>query len=207
MTRYDVVQKFLPYLSLSKKISADYPLVNGVVFFGEYGYMVSKSGVGRIKVDDRIIPTSAIMWNNEDETVIDAPKDVVAKIRRTSFLKRSLPSVFVKRSDLIALIKDLTPKRESKAKVILDINETISGITLRKNEVISKKKFLAHKNNGISGKIEFNLFDFKKVVLEFFSDYDIIGIQISKNPIMFGRRSDKTKPAIDFVFKEGCYYD
>jgi hypothetical protein len=207
LTRYDVVQKFLSYLSLSRKISEDQLLANGVVFFGEYGYVISKSGVGRIRVDDRVLPASAIMWDDINEMVIDAPPNIVAKIRRTSFLKRSLPSVFVKRSDLIGLIKDLTPKRENKSRVVLDIGEEISGATIRKNEVISKKKFLAHKNNGITGKIEFNLFDFKKTVLEFFSDYDIIGIQISKNPIMFGRRLDKTKPAVDFVFKEGCYYD
>lgn len=206
MTRYDVVEKFLPYLSAGKKISENYFLIDGIVFYGKYGYIMSQGGMGRILVDDRIVPHTPIMWKFPEE-VVDAPKEAITNIAQTSFLNISAPVIFVRKKDLCALIRDLTPKRESKSKVILDIGECISGVTLRKNEILAEKKFLFHKNSEFTGKIEFNLFDFKTAVLEFFSDYDIIGIRLSKNPIMFGRRMDRCKPAIDFIFKEGCCRD
>ena len=201
MTRYDVVEKFLPYISAGKKISDNYLLADGVIFFGKYGYVASEGGIGRIRVDDRIFPVSPIMWL--DEEVVDAPADVVQLIDETLFLQQKKEAIFLKRKDLAGLAQDLTPKRESKSRVILDINDDVLGMTTRKNEVLIKKKFPIRKNCGFAGKIEFSLFDFKKVVLEFFSDYDIIGIQLSKNPVMFGRRFDRTKPAIDFAFKKG----
>lgn len=206
MTRYDVVERFLPYLSAGKKISDDFLLADGVIFFDKYGYVISQGGIGRIRVDDRILPPSPIMWRSTEE-VVDAPCEIVQKIKQTSFFKKKPDAIFLRKRELAELAKDLTPKREYKGRVILDFVDGISGITLRKNEIISEKKNLFCKNGEFSGKIEFNLFDFKKAVLEFFSDYDIIGIQLSKNPVMFGRRLDKTKPAIDFVFKEGCCHD
>ena len=207
MTRYDVVEKFLPYLSVGKKISEDYFLVDGVVFYGKYGYVISQGGVGRILVDDRILPNSPIMWSIPAEEVVDASEGSIIEIKKTAFLHQRAPIIFVRRKDLASLSRDLTPKRESKSKVILDIGEHIVGMTLRKNEIIAEKKIHLRKTSEFSGKIEFSLFDFKKVVLEIFSDYDIIGIQLSKNPVMFGRRADKSKPAIDFVFKEVYCHD
>ena len=207
MTRYDVVERFLPYLSVGKKVAENYFLTDGVIFHGKYGYVISRNGIGRILVDDRILPESPIMWSLPEEEVIEAPTKSITEIEKTSFLHQKAPVIFVRKKDLAALVRELTPKRESKSRVILDINDHITGMTLRKNEVLAEKKFNLRKNGEFTGKIEFSLFDFKKVVLEIFSDYDIIGIQLSKNPVMFGRRIDKIKPAIDFVFKEVCCHD
>lgn len=207
MTRYDVVERFLPYLSVGKKVADDYFLTDGVIFYGKYGYIISRNGIGRILVDDRILPVTPIMWNFPEEDITEASEKSIAEIRKTTFLRQKSPIIFLRKKDLVTLVKDLTPKRESKSKVVLDIGDHIVGMTLRKNEILAEKKINLRKSSEFTGKIEFNLFDFKKVVLEIFSDYDIIGIQLSKNPVMFGRRADKTKPVIDFVFKEVCCHD
>ena len=207
VTRCEVADIFMPYVKAGAKVSDDYFKYQGVIFSGKYGYVINKNCIGRIMVDDRILPMQPLLWTEDGEEgeCIEAPSEAILDIRKSSFSLKDCPLVSLRTKDLLCLVRDLTPKRESKSIVTLSIqDETVLGRTLRKNEIIAEKNFLAFKNHGFQGEIRISLFDFKKMLLEIFSDYDIIGVQSSeKQTVFYGKRLDRKKPSIDFLIRGG----
>lgn len=211
MTRCGIADRFLPCISEGNKISENY--FSGIYFIDKFGYLLGKGMLGRIKVDDRILPAEPLEWKNEE--VVSAPKGIVKSILAENFNDYESP-VYVRKKDIISLLPDkLTHKRKSKSTVILKFTgKNIHGEVVRKGEVILEKNFYKinipkkrDESYVFEGQIKFNLFNFEKFVLEIVKEYDIIGIQLSKtdvSKILFScHRLDKKKPMIDCILWEG----
>lgn len=209
LTKYNATEFFEPIYKDMKQ-DKNNSVADGIAFMYKYGYIVSDKCIGRLLVCDGITDCK-LFWDYNQKIAVDLPDSIRNHIRTFPIGFKQGKVFFMRKRDIESMIPRLTPLKQKKSVLRFSVGESNIHVEAFKNglllnQIDTDKKIFKGKSvrnyEDFQGNFEVNLFYFKEMALENFSECDIIGIRLVDNHMnIFISNSDKKYTKLEWSLR------